>query len=63
MDTKELRVVRVTYDNGDVIETSMAAELTDAEILDYFKIGRYFNIGFFSGDDDKMAKVTKVEIL
>ena len=63
MKSKELRVVRVTYDNGEVIETSMAAGLTDKEILAYYRIGRYFNVGFLSGEDDKMAKVIKVEIL
>lgn len=60
MQPKELREIRVTYDNGDVIETSMAAGLTDQEILDYFKVGTEFNIGSVS---DKMAKVTKAEIL
>lgn len=60
MQSKELRAVRVTYDSGDVIETSMASGLTDEEILAYFKVGTEFNIGSVS---DKMAKVTKVEIL
>jgi hypothetical protein len=63
MQSKELRAVRVTYDNGDVIETSMPAELTDEEILAYYRIGRCFNVGFFSGEEDKIAKVIKVEIL
>lgn len=60
MQSKELREVRVTYDNGDMIETSMASGLTDGEILAYFKVGTDFNIGRV---EDKMAKVTKVEIL
>ncbi len=60
MQSKELRAVRVTYDNGEVIETSMAAGLTDKEMLDYFAIGTEFNIGSVT---DKMAKVTNVEIL
>jgi len=60
MQSKELRAIRVTYDNGDVIETSTASGLTDEEMLDYFKAGTEFNIGVVV---DKMAKVTNVEIL
>lgn len=56
-----LREVRVTYSNGETIGTDMAAGLTDAEILDYFRIGRWFNIGH--GEHDLMAAVEKVEIL
>lgn len=59
--TEGLRSVKVTYDDGTVISTSMAAHLTDDEILDYFKIGKTFNIG--DGPNDKMAKVANVEIL
>lgn len=59
--TEGLRSVKVTYDDGTVIPTSMAAHLTDDEILDYFKIGKTFNIG--DGPNDKMAKVANVEIL
>lgn len=60
MQSKKLRAIRVTFDNGEVIETSMASGLTDEEMLDYFAIGTEFNIGSVS---DKMAKVIKVEIL
>jgi len=60
-DGGQLRSVRVHYDTGDTITTSMAAGLSDSEIRDYFKEGKSFNIG--SGEKDKMAKVTKVEIL
>lgn len=56
----EFREVRVTFDNGDVIETSMNPKLTDDDINEYYKIGKQFNIGRI---DDKMAKVKKVEIL
>ncbi len=56
-----LRGVKVTYDDGTVISTSMASHLTDDEIRDYFRVGKSFNIG--SGVDDKMAKVQSVEIL
>ncbi len=56
-----LRSVRVTYENGDVMATSMAAGLTDAEMLDYYKPGSVFNVG--RGPDDNMQTVAKVEIL
>ena len=56
-----LREVKVTYSNGDVVYTSMAASLTDQDIKNYFRIGKKFNVG--SGGKDKMAKVKKVEIL
>ena len=57
----KLRSVKVTYDDGTVIPTSMSAKLKDKDIYDYFKIGKSFNIG--DGEKDKMAKVKKVEIL
>ena len=56
-----LRSVEVTYDNGTKIKTSMAAGLSDAEIKDYFKVGKQFNIG--SGSKDKLVKVKSVKIL
>ncbi len=56
-----LRAVKVTYDNGDVITTSMAANLTDKNIKEYFRIGKKFNIG--SGERDKIVAVKKVKIL
>ena len=58
---KKLRKVRVKFDDGNVINTSMAARLTDEEILDYYAIGKEFNIG--DGEHDKMASVVDVEIL
>ena len=57
---KKLRSVKVSYSNGEIIATSMAAHLTDEEILNYFKIGKVFNIGNVK---DNLQKVTKVEIL
>ena len=56
-----LRVVKVTYDDGDVITTSMAAHLTDKDIKEYFRIGKKFNIG--SGEIDRIVAVKKVKIL
>jgi hypothetical protein len=38
----------------------MAAHLSDEEILDYYKVGKKFNIGSI---DDKMVKVKKVNII
>ena len=60
-DGKSLRTVKVTYSNGESITTSMAAHLTDAEIKDYFRIGKTFNIG--TGAKDLMAQVKSVKIL
>lgn len=58
---KPLREVKVTYSNGEVIETSMASHLTNAEIRKYFKIGKVFNVG--KGASDELAKVKSVKIL
>ena len=55
----ELQYVKVHYSNGKSIKTEMNKNLTDKEILNYFKIGKIFNIGTIK---DEMAKVTKVEI-
>jgi hypothetical protein len=55
-----LRSIEVTYSNGTVVHTSMAAHLTDKEMLDYFKPGSIFNIG--DGPNDLLAKVIKVKI-
>ena len=56
-----LREVAVTYSDGTTITTSMAAHLSDADIKNYFRVGREFNIG--GGGKDKMAKVKSVKIL
>jgi len=57
----ELRAVRVTFNNGDSLTTSMAARLTDAEIRAYYKKGRVFNLGV--GREDCLTRVESVEIL
>ncbi|MEK6829505.1 MAG: hypothetical protein AABY15_05210 [Nanoarchaeota archaeon] len=57
----DLRGVKVTYSDGTVIPTSMAAHLTDEEILNYFKKGKVFNIG--NGELDNMQAVEDVEII
>lgn len=56
-----LREVAVTYSDGTTITTSMAAHLSDAEIKNYFRVGKEFNIG--SGSRDKMVTVKSVKIL
>lgn len=51
------RAVRVTFNDGDTITTEING--TEAEIRDYYKIGREFNIGL--GPEDRMAKVVSLE--
>ena len=53
-----LRSIVVTYDDGTVIPTNMAAHLTDKEMLDYFAVGTVFNIG--SIDDNVVAVASAV---
>ena len=56
----KLRGVEVTYADGTVIPTSMAAHLTDDEINAYFAPGKLFNIGSV---DDNMQAVQSVNII
>lgn len=58
-----LREVRVTFANGDIMFTNMASGVTDAEILEYYKPGRYFNLGLNGGVEDNMVAVSEVKIL
>ena len=58
---EEMRKVKITFDNDDVILTSMASGISDKTIKDYYKIGSKFNLG--TAGKDKMVKVKKVEIL
>lgn len=55
-----LRCVEVHYSNGDIITTSMNANLTDEDIKNYFRIGRQFNVGSIN---DNLATVTKLIII
>jgi hypothetical protein len=55
-----MRSAKITYSNGTVINTSLAANLTDKEINDYFKVGKSFNIG--NGPADNMQTVVSCEI-
>lgn len=54
-----MKTVKVTYTNGDTITTGING--TDAEILEYFKRGRVFNIG--NGEDDNMQAVVRCEFV
>ena len=62
---KPVRIVEVTYlgEDGKTFSqvTNMAAHLSDAEILDYFRQGRKFNKG--KGESDYMAVVQSVQII
>lgn len=55
-----LRSIKVTYSDGNEITTSMASHLTDDDMLNYFSIGKWFNIGRIS---DNMQQVVKRKIL
>lgn len=41
----KLRSVTVKYADGTVINTNMAAHLTDEDIRNYYKVGKLFNLG------------------
>ena len=47
----KLRSVTVKYADGTVINTSMAANLTDEDIRNYFQIGSLFNVGSYPNDN------------
>jgi ribosomal protein L37AE/L43A len=55
-----LRGVEVTYADGTVIPTSMAAHLSDEDINNYFTPGKLFNIG---NVEDNMQAVQSVNII
>lgn len=57
----QLREVKVTFENDNVIHTSMAAHLEDDDILEYYKKGRQFNLG--SSAQDILTKVKEVAII
>jgi len=54
-----LRSAKITYEDGTVINTSLAGHLTDKEIHNYFKVGLSVNLG--SGENDNMQKIVKCE--
>lgn len=60
LDGSKFRNVTVTFKNGETINTNMSGHLTDDEILDYYRIGKMFNIG--KGEYDNMQAVENVVI-
>lgn len=60
-DNYGLRSIEVTYSNGDVISTAMAHGLSDDQMLDYFAIGKSFNLGRVEDDMQTVVsrKITK----
>lgn len=58
IEESTMQHARVTYKNGDVINTSING--TDQEIREYFKIGRVFNIGTVN---DNLQSIVKCEII
>ena len=53
-----MKAAIIHYDNGHTDTTNING--TDEEIREYFKVGKYFNLG--NGEHDLMAKVASVEI-
>jgi hypothetical protein len=56
----KLPAYRITFDDGDTIETSMAADVTLEDAKAYY-LGNQFNLG--DGPKDRMATAVKVEQL
>lgn len=55
-----MREVSVVFSDGNFINTSMAAHLSDDEIRAYYKIGSKFNLG--KGGRDWISEVREVYI-
>jgi hypothetical protein len=60
VNENNMRSVTVKYENGDVVNTSVAKHLTDEEIRDYFKVGTKVNVGI--GPQDNMQTIEEVII-
>ena len=58
---QQLRAVRVVYSDGTEKDVNMAAGLSDAEILEYFRVGEVFNIG--GSGPDRIVTVKSATIL
>jgi len=56
----KLRAIAVVYSDGSFLTTNMAAGLSDKEMLEYFSIGKVFNIGQV---EDNLQTVVKREII
>lgn len=57
----ELRAIEVKFSSGNFIRTNMAAEITDKEIRDYYRIGLRLNVG--RGEHDYFETIEQVNIL
>lgn len=53
-----MKTVKVTFQDGNYITTKING--TNEEIMEYYKIGRYFNLG---QENDEMQKVSFLEFL
>lgn len=40
----EPRLIEVRYSNTDIVHVQMSATLTDEEMIDFFKIGKFFDL-------------------
>lgn len=56
-----LRAIKVWLSDGTNYTTSMAAHLTDRQMLDYFAVGTWLNVG--TGGRDKMVQVIRRKII
>jgi len=56
-----LREIRVTWKSGTTDRYSMAAGLTDQQMLDYYRPGKSFNVG--NGPLDHFDSVESCEII
>lgn len=56
-----MRAIRVTWSGGTVDNYSMAAGLTDDQMLAYYKPGKSFNVG--NGPHDHFETVVASEII
>jgi hypothetical protein len=54
-----LTAYRITYSDGNVTDTNMAAGVTLADAQEYY-VGKWFDVGAW---DEKLAQAVKVEKL
>lgn len=56
-----MKAVRVIYMDGTVVNTSVNGGVSDAEIYEYFKVGKVFNIGGrFNDNGDELDNLQAV---
>lgn len=55
-----LKSIKVFFDNGDYLVTSINGEVSDKDITDYY-VGKLFNLG--QGGNDLMVRAVRVEFL